>query len=52
MKPVDQDTLQLMDENNKEWVEAWRKAVFKNNPKKEKAVNVIQINAIVTTKSR
>ena len=33
MQPVDQDTLQSMDENNKEWVEAWRKAVLKPNSK-------------------
>lgn len=27
---VDQDTLQLKDETNKPWVEAWVKAVKKN----------------------
>jgi hypothetical protein len=51
MQPVDQDTLQLMDETNKEWVEAWRKVVFKSNPKKEKAVTVIQLNAVATVTS-
>ncbi len=51
MQPVDQYTLQLMDENDKNWVEAWRKAVFKSNPTKDKAVNFIQINVIATFKS-
>ena len=43
MQPVDQDTLQLIDETDKEWVEAWRKTVLKSNPKKEKADTLIQI---------
>lgn len=28
-QPIDQDELQAMDENDREWVEAWRKAVNK-----------------------
>ena len=28
-EPFDQDELQAMDENDREWVEAWRKAVNK-----------------------
>ena len=32
-KEDDPDTLQLMDENDKEWVEAWRKALLGENLK-------------------
>ena len=40
MQPVDQDPLQFMDENNREWVEAWSKVVFKSKPKKEKLLTL------------
>jgi hypothetical protein len=29
-----------MDENNREWVEAWSKVVFKSKPKKEKLLTL------------
>ena len=41
MRPVDQDPLQFMDENNVEWVEAWSKVVFKSKPKTDNLVQPV-----------